>query len=94
VNGRDQTKLADAMSYQVDVARQAVGAEHPGVPVVPVLCFVAATWPGFRQRSFSIRGVAILWPTGLGKFVTRPSEVAAFDPAVVARTIGRNLQPA
>ena len=94
VNGRDQTKLADAMGYQVDVVRQAMGVQHPGVPVVPVLCFVAATWPGFRPRSFSIRGVAILWPTGLGKFVTRPSEVTAFEPAVVAQTIGRNLRPA
>ena len=82
------------MGHQVDVVRQAMGAEHPGVPVVPVLGFVAATWPGFRPRSFSIRGVASLWPTGLGKFVTRSSEMPAFDPAVLAKTIGRNLRPA
>ena len=93
VNGRDQTKLADAMGHQVEVVREATG-EHSGVPVIPVLCFVAATWPGFRPRSFSIRGVAILWPTGLGKFVTRPPAAAVHDPAVVAQTIGRNLRPA
>ena len=46
VNGRDQTKLADAMSSQVDVVRQAMGPAHSGVPVFPLLCFVAATWPG------------------------------------------------
>lgn len=94
VNGRDQTKLADAMGYQVDVVRQAMGSAHSGVPVVPVLCFVAATWPGFRLRSFSIRGVAILWPIGLAKFVTRPVEVTVGDPAVMAQTIGRNLRSA
>jgi hypothetical protein len=82
------------MGHQVDVVRQAMGAEHSRVPVVPVLCFVAATWPGFRPRSFSIRGVAILWPIGLGKFITRPSEATVGDPGVVAQTIGRNLRPA
>jgi len=94
VNGRDQTKLADAMSYQVDVVRQAMGSAHSGVPVVPVLCFVAATWPGFRPRSFSIRGVSILWPIGLAKFVTRPVEVTVGDPGVVAQMIARNLRSA
>jgi len=94
VGGRDQTKLADAMVHQVDVVRHAMGAAHAGVPVVPVLCFVAATWPGFRPRSFSIRGVAILWPIGLGKFVARTSEVHGLDPGTIAQTLGRILRPA
>lgn len=94
VNKRDQTTLADAMGHQVDVVRQAMGAEHARVPVVPVLCFVAAAWPGFRPRPFTIRGVTILWPSGLGKFLTRASEATVTDPGVVAQTIGRNLRPA
>ncbi len=94
VHNRDQPKLAEAMVSQVDNVRKALGGEHAGIPVVPVLCFAGCTWAGFRPKPFLIRGVAILWPLALSDFLKRTAGPSTYDPGMVAQTIAQTLRPA
>src|SRR3954452_23069156 len=47
VGGRDQSKLARAMGWQIDAVRAAFGAAavDPSPPLVAVLCFIDGDWP-------------------------------------------------
>lgn len=49
VSGRDQTKLVNAMDWQVAAVRDALGdsAEFPDVPITAALCFIDAEFPLF-----------------------------------------------
>jgi len=93
-NGRDRTKLVEGMSRQVEVLRRTLNAESPAVPVHPVLCFVGATWPRFRRRPLTIRGVTILWPDALTQLLTTPRDAPTHDGGTVAAIIGQALRPA
>ncbi len=93
VNGRDRTKLVDAMSHQVEVVRRALDGEASGILVQPVLCFVDANWPRFRRHILSVRGVTVLWPDALAELLNAVV-AATFDTGVVAETIARVLRPA
>ena len=90
VNGRDRTKLIDAMAAQVEAVRNAIPAGSV-VPIHPVLCFVDGTWPMFRRRPLSIRGVTIIWPDGLANLVTTEVEAPLHAPRVIAQQIAATL---
>ena len=50
VGGRDRSKLADGLGWQLTAVRAALGAAgiQPLPPITPVLCFIGARWPRFR----------------------------------------------
>jgi hypothetical protein len=54
--GRDGTRLADGMAWQVEAAHAAL--EGTWMPVFPVQCFIDAGWP-FLGRPRKFRGVLI-----------------------------------
>ena len=69
VGRRDCTKLASAMSKQVEALRRALHKamiEEFELTITPVLCFVAAEWKPFA-RSFQVGGVWVDWPNSLSK---------------------------
>ena len=84
VGRRDCTKLVDGVLRQVDLLRGVVG----DVPVVGALCFVEADWP-LIGGSFTTRGVHVLWPKRLAKFLFegKPADidVAALRDSVATR---------
>ena len=69
VNGRDQTKLVDAMPRQVEAVRSSL-APTPFVecPVFAALCFVDSQW-GLIPSPFVVDDVHVTWPKMLYKLV-------------------------
>jgi hypothetical protein len=84
MGGRDRSKLAEGVEWQVERLKEAVS----GAPVIGVLCFVEADWP-LIGGSFSVRNVEVLWPR---KLATRlcaasvgPIDVGATAASIAAR---------
>src|SRR3954454_18503475 len=77
VGGRDTTKLATGMQWQVDAVRAALtaGEECGDIPVVPVLCFIDAEFPLFG--TLELDDVRI---RGLRGTATPVSVEGPFDP--------------
>ena len=83
INKRDQTRLADRMSWQVDQVSKLTQRVRPDTTVRAALCFVDATWPLFQKRPFLVHEVAICWPTSMQEFLTRPGPL---DPETIEAT--------
>lgn len=79
VGSRDQTKLLDGVTRQVEIVQDAVD-----VPVLGALCFVDAEWPLFGG-SFTARGVEVLWPKKLVSRLSFPASGGLDVAAVTAR---------
>jgi hypothetical protein len=83
VAGRDKTKLAAGLGWQVEAVRSALGELH--VRVQPVLCFASSDW-GLFARPFRDDGVLgrgrRSWPTSSpspGPSVPRTSRSSPSD---------------
>jgi hypothetical protein len=73
VGGRDCSRLADDMEWQVAAVRQALATEGtPLPPITPVLCFVKADWPLVRPTD-SYGGVRLESTRSIKALVMRPS---------------------
>jgi hypothetical protein len=87
VNGRDKTKLVEAMATQVAAVRAALSATtFADVSVIPVLCFTDSDW-GLLASPFSIGDVHVTWPRALRKQLRsagtlEPEEIAALELAL------------
>lgn len=69
VNGRDKTRLVEAMPRQVDAVRQALASTTlPDCVITAALCFVDSHW-GIGASPFVINEVRVLWPNMLSKLV-------------------------
>jgi hypothetical protein len=69
VGGRDCSRLADNMGWQVEAVVALLESVDRRVPVTPVLCFLGVEWPLlFPPKSF--RGVRLEGPRSLRKLVT------------------------
>lgn len=69
VNGRDKTRLVEAMPRQVDAVRQALASTTlPDCGVTAALCFVDSHW-GIGASPFVINDVHVLRPKTLGKLL-------------------------
>lgn len=90
VNGRDRTKLVDAVLGQV--IRIALGNDVAAVPVRGVLCFIGCDW-GLRRRTKHLRGVTALWPAALPRHVTAEGPLAG-QVSVIAERLRRRLRAA
>jgi hypothetical protein len=65
VNGSNRTKLIDGLDRQVAAVWDAVGADHPDVPIQGVLCFTTADLPLWPTPK--MRGHLLLYRKALGK---------------------------
>jgi hypothetical protein len=88
VGGRDRSKLADQMGWQLTEVRAAIGASgmQPMPPVTPVLCFIGARWPRFR-RIDEFEGVRVEDPPSLRKLIVEPVVLDEAGIEQVARTL-------
>ncbi len=89
VGGRDRSKLADGLAWQVDAVTTALGGTD--IPVTAVLCFVGSEWPLlFPPRSF--RGVLLERPRTLRKRLT-VAATETIDVGGVARALAQVFPP-
>lgn len=87
VGRRDRSNLVDGVLWQTERVRRIV----PTVPVTGVLCFVGADWP-MIGGSFSIRGVQVLWPKQLVKWLGQDD--GGLDIAETSRELASRFPPA
>jgi hypothetical protein len=71
VGGRDRSKLAHAMDWQVEAVRAGMGGRED-VPITPVLCFIDAEWPLFGALDLFEEGCAHGW-TEVGPQARNPT---------------------
>ena len=93
VAGRDRTKLATAMDWQVAAVRTALEAssDFAETPVVAVLCFVDAQFPLFGK--LQINGVQIRGLGGTAKLVTTAGPLDEAARGRLARQLAEGLPP-
>jgi Nuclease-related domain len=82
VGGRDQSKLADGIGWQVTAVRAALGERHD-VPVTPVLCFIGAEWP-LLGGPYQFAGVRTEAERSVRKLVTQPGPLTTEEVVEVA----------
>jgi len=88
VGGRDRSRLADNMNWQVEAVRQVLlstGARFAAVPVQPVLCFVDAEWSLRTSRSY--RGVRLIGTRSIKDLVTQFRLLNAEDIEALSRLL-------
>jgi hypothetical protein len=88
VGRRDCTKLVDGVLKQVDLVREVVD----DLPVTGALCFVEADWR-LIGGAFATRGVHVLWPKRLAKFLSETGE-GVVDVASVREDLASRFRPA
>jgi nuclease-like protein len=91
VAGRDQTKKAAQLGWQVDAVRKALAGLE--APIHPVLCFVNNNW-GRTQKHFSHEGVLVLWGAKLCELIAQPGDLGPDEVEAVARRLSERLKPA
>jgi len=86
VGGRDCSRLADNMGWQVQAVETLLESVGRTVPVTPVLCFLGVEWPLlFPPDSF--RGVRLEGPRSLRKLVTRTRVLDVSEIQELARLL-------
>jgi hypothetical protein len=89
VGGRDRTKLVEAMGWQYDAVRSALGDED--VPVHRTLTFVGAEWPLFFTKPLRINDVLVSWPAKLADLIAEPGPLGPDSVEQVARLLAAAL---
>lgn len=95
VGGRDQTRLVEAMGWQVSSVRPVVedlGTDLP-INVMPVICFVDGEWDLF-SGPFQIGDVHVTGPRGLVKHVTRQGGLNAHERLALGHHLASRLREA
>lgn len=82
VGGRDRSKLAHAMDWQVEALRAGMGGRED-VPITPVLCFIDAEWPLLGALDL-FEGVRTDGPRSVRKLVTQPGPLTTEEVVEVA----------
>ena len=79
VGGRDCSRLADNMAWQVTAVETLLASVEVTMPITPVLCFIDVDWPVlFAPHLF--RGVRLEDPASLRKLITA---TPALDAAAI-----------
>ncbi|HEX7948894.1 MAG TPA: nuclease-related domain-containing protein [Candidatus Limnocylindrales bacterium] len=68
VGGRDCSKLADNMAWQVEAVTAALQGADPMPPIRPVLCFLEADWPLFGAPD-EFHGVRLEGPRSINRLL-------------------------
>ncbi|HEX4033190.1 MAG TPA: nuclease-related domain-containing protein [Solirubrobacteraceae bacterium] len=90
VKGRDKTKLAESMGWQIAAVRAALGDLE--TPISAVVCFVAADWKLFT-KPFQLGDTWVTWPSNLVEMIAAPGRLNSEQVQAVARCIARSLPP-
>jgi hypothetical protein len=93
VGGRDQTKLVDAMGWQVEPVVKVIREVDPEVDVKPMLCFVDSTW-GWFAKPLVVRGVVICWPAVLPALLGAQGPIDVRDVQRLAKHLASSLEQA
>jgi hypothetical protein len=85
VGGRDCSRLADNMGWQVEAVEMLLESLGHNVAVTPVLCFIGVDWPLLFPPD-SYHGVRLEGPRSLRKLITNTQALThAFDAADITR---------
>jgi len=97
VGGRDRTKAAEGLGWQVDAVRKALdGAQlavSGAVPVHAALCFIEADWKLFA-KPFSQGGVWVTWGKKLVEMIAAPGPLSTDEVMALAGHLANVLPPA
>jgi hypothetical protein len=86
VGGRDCSRLADNMAWQVSAVETLLESVEHKVAVTPVLCFLGVDWPLiFRPDSY--RGVRLDDPKSLRKLITATQALNTAEIDTLARIL-------
>jgi hypothetical protein len=90
VGGRDRSKLAEAMAWQVEAVAGALldAGEDPLPRITPVLCFVDGDWPIFRAPE-EFEGVRLESERSIKNLVTRSDELDSVEIDRLTAILGR-----
>ena len=94
VGGRDETRLADNMGWQVQAVHEACVDLLGDTVVRPALCFVDATVGWLDRRPWMVRGVAVCWRAVLPDLLLRPGPLDEGRMTEIAKRIASKLPPA
>jgi len=87
--GRDRSKAADQLGWQLMAVTNALGHVHIAAEVHAVLCFYKAEWSLFA-KPFQHAGVWVTWPSRLAEMLNAPGPLD--EPTV--RTIAHHVATA
>jgi hypothetical protein len=90
VRGRDHTKLAENLGWQIEAVEVAFGELEP--PISAVLCFVEADWKLFA-KPFQLAGVWVTWPAKLVEMIAEPGPLSSDQVREIASRIASRLPP-
>ncbi|NNN21686.1 MAG: NERD domain-containing protein [Acidimicrobiales bacterium] len=90
VGGRDRTKLAKGLQWQVEAVRNALGIEH--IPINAALCFVDAEWRLFG-KPFQIEGTWVTWGAKLSEMIADKGPLGRGDVIEIATHLTKALPP-
>jgi hypothetical protein len=91
VGGRDRTRLAEGLAWQIAAARTALGVAD--VPMHSALCFVEADWKLFA-KPFRQDGVWVLWAKKLAEMIAAPGPLTKARVTAVAERLATALPSA
>lgn len=90
VGGRDRTRLATGLQWQIDAVRTALPGSD--VPITGALCFTDAEWR-FFAKPFVQSGMWVTWAKTLVDMISVPGPLATDDVANVAQRLSDALPP-
>jgi hypothetical protein len=91
VNGRDRTKLVEAMHRQRAHVRNALrGSGFEDMPVFGALCFVDSSW-GLFAKPYVVNDIVVSWGKALWPRVTEAGVFDHFQREVIHRHLAKAL---
>jgi hypothetical protein len=90
VDGRDRTKLAEGLGWQVDAVRKAL--DNVDTPITAAVCFVAAEW-GLFSKPFQQGSVWVTWAKKLAEMIAHPGPLEPADVTRIASQLAMTLPP-
>ena len=91
VGGRDKTKLAIGLAWQVTAVRKALAGVD--APVHPALCFVDSDW-GWFAKPFRHEGVLVTWSKKLAEMIGAPGNLGPDEIERIVERLKQELRPA
>lgn len=91
VGGRDQTKLAEGLKWQIDAVKKAIPTSS--APVTGVLCFTDAQWRLFA-KPFRHGEIWVTWPKTVIDMILMPTILGPDDITQIAAQLSQALRPA
>ncbi len=91
VGGRDKTKLARSLGWQVAAVQGAVAEAQ--IPISAALCFIEAEWK-MLAKPFQLEGVWVTWAKKLEDMIAAPGPLGQEDVLRVAERLAAGLPSA